>query len=76
MRWLGLILIGAASFSFAGSHCPDPGLREAIIGGDTLNAILLVHKKPKAGAQVRMYASSGKTAWVDHGCVATGMTGD
>jgi Carboxypeptidase regulatory-like domain len=63
MRLLGLIFLCAVSVCFAGSRCPDPRLREATIGGDTVDAMVDLHHKPVAGAQVRLYASSGKTAW-------------
>ena len=38
-------------------------MREATIGGDTIDAAIALRHKPMAGAQVRLYASSGKTAW-------------
>ena len=63
IRQLGLILLCAASACFAGSRCPDPRLREATIGRDTIDAAVDLHHKPRLGAQVRLYASSGKVAW-------------
>ena len=64
MRWPVLTLILAASFCFAGAHCPDPRLREAAIGGDTITGYVVQHKKPLTFAIVRLYSSPGKTAWV------------
>ena len=63
MRWLAFILLAATPLCFAGSACPDPRLREATIGGDTIEASVELHRKPFVGAQVRLYFSSGKTAW-------------
>jgi hypothetical protein len=38
-------------------------LRLAIIGGDTITGGVLIQKKPLKFAQVRLYFSSGTTAW-------------
>jgi hypothetical protein len=39
-------------------------LRLAIIGGDTITGGVLIHKKALKFAQLRLYSSTGKTAWV------------
>jgi hypothetical protein len=38
-------------------------LRQATIGGDTIAGGVLVRKKPLKFAKVRLYFSSGATAW-------------
>jgi hypothetical protein len=63
MRWLTIGLVFSASLGFA-SRCPDPNLRQAVIGGDTINGFVVLHGKPVKFAQMRLYSSSGKTAWV------------
>jgi hypothetical protein len=62
--WSGLLLIFAASLCSAGSRCPDPRQRQASIGGDTIRGGVILHKKAVQFSQVRIYFSSGKTAWV------------
>ena len=64
MRWFAVTLILATSMSLAASRCPDPRLRQAAIGGDAIRGGVLLHKKPLKFAQVRLYFSSGETAWV------------
>jgi len=64
MRWPALTLILAASLCIAAPRCPDPRLRQATIGGDTITGGVTLHKKPVKFAQVRLYSSSGKTAWI------------
>jgi len=64
MRWPALALILATSLCTAESHCPDPRLRQAAIGGGTIAGSVMLHKGPLKFAQVRLYFSSGKTAWV------------
>jgi Carboxypeptidase regulatory-like domain len=64
MHWLALTMILAASLCIAAPHCPDPRLRQATIGGDTITGGVVLHKKPLKFAQVRLYSSSGKTAWI------------
>jgi hypothetical protein len=64
MRWSGFFLIFAASLCLAASRCPDPRLRQASIGGDTIRGGVVLHKKPLKFAPVRIYFSSSKTAWV------------
>jgi hypothetical protein len=39
-------------------------LQEAVIGGNTINGGVVLHKKPLKFAKVRVYSSSGKTAWI------------
>ncbi len=63
MRWSAISLAFLTTLSFA-SSCPDPRVRQAVIGGDTFNGVVLVHGKPVKFAQMRLYSSSGKTAWV------------
>jgi hypothetical protein len=46
------------------SSCPDPNLRQAVIGGETIAGSVVLHQKPLKFAEVRLYAASGKTAWV------------
>jgi hypothetical protein len=63
MRSFGITLVFFASLCYA-SHCPDPNLRQAVIGGDTINGSLILQTKPLKFAQLRLYFSTGKTAWV------------
>ena len=58
-----LTLVLATTLCNAAPRCPDPRLRLAIIGGDTITGGVLIHKKPLKFAQVRLYFSSGTTAW-------------
>jgi hypothetical protein len=51
------------SLSFA-SHCPDLRLRQATIGGDAITGYVILRNGPLKSAQMRLYDSSGKTAWV------------
>jgi hypothetical protein len=44
--------------------CPDPRLQQAVIGGDTIDGSVRLHHKPLKFAQLRLFFSSGKTAWV------------
>ena len=46
------------------SHCPDPRLRQAVIGGDTITGSVVLHGKPLKFAQISLHVSSGKTVWV------------
>ena len=59
-----LTLVLATTLCNAAPSCPDPRLRLAIIGGDTITGGVLIHKKPLKFAQLRLYSSTGKTAWV------------
>ena len=59
-----LTLILAATLCDAASRCPDPKLQEAEIGGNTINGGVVLHKKPVKFAKVRLYSSSGETAWI------------
>jgi hypothetical protein len=63
MNWLALTLIFAVSAGDAVPRCPDPRLRRATIGGDIIIGGVVSHTKPLKFAQVRLYFSSGKTAW-------------
>lgn len=63
MRRSGLLVIFAASLCFAGPRCPDPRQRQASIGGNTIRGNVNLHKKAVKFAHVRIYFSSGKTAW-------------
>jgi hypothetical protein len=58
-----LTLVLATTLCDAAPRCPDPRLRLAIIGGDTITGSVLIHKKPLKFAQVRLYFSSGTAAW-------------
>jgi hypothetical protein len=64
MNWLVLTLILGVSVGNAAPRCPDSRLRTALIGGDTITGGVVLHTKPLKFAQVRLYFSSGKTAWV------------
>ena len=63
MRLIVAILVFVSSLCVA-SHCHDVGLRQAVIGGDTIDGSVILHQKPLKSAQVRLYFSTGKTAWV------------
>lgn len=63
MRWVAITLVLVTSFCFA-SHCPDPRLQEAVIGGDTIDGSVFLQHKHVKFAQIRLYFSTGKTAWV------------
>jgi hypothetical protein len=64
MRRLALVLILAASLCVGATRCPDPRLRQAVIRGDTIAGSVVRRNKPLMFATVRLYSSSGKTAWV------------
>ena len=53
----------ATTLCDAAPRCPDPRLRLAIIGSDTITAGVRIHKESLKFAQVRLYFSSGTTAW-------------
>ena len=59
-----LALILAVTLCNAASRCPDPKQQEAAIGGNTINGGVVLHKKPVKFAKVRLYSSSGETAWI------------
>lgn len=63
MRSFGITLVVFSSLCYA-SRCPDPNLRQAVIGGDTINGSIVLQQKPLKLAQLRLYFSTGKTAWV------------
>ena len=58
-----LTLVLATTLSLAAPRCPDPRSRQATIGGDTITGGVLMHKKSLKFAKVRLYFSSGTTAW-------------
>src|SRR4029077_3352391 len=64
MRRLALVLILAASLCVGATRCPDPRLRQAVIRGDTIAGSVVRRNKALMFAPVRLYSSSGKTAWV------------
>jgi hypothetical protein len=39
-------------------------LRQAVIGGDIIDGSVRLHHKPLKFAQLRLFFSSGKTAWI------------
>ncbi len=59
--WLVLLLALASSVTFA-SSCPDPRLREAFIGGNLIDGIVLLKHKPLKVAAVELY-SGDKLIW-------------
>ena len=65
---LPVALVYFCSLTFAGentSRCPDPRLRQAEIGGDTILGVLRRQGKAVKQAVVKLYfSSSGKTVWV------------
>ncbi len=63
MRALPILTLFLASLGLA-SSCPDPSKRQAVIGGDTIAGNVVLHQKPLKFAEVRLYATSGKVAWV------------
>jgi hypothetical protein len=63
VRCIAITLVFVTSLCFA-SHCPDPNVRQAVIGGDTINGNIVLQQKPLKFAQLRLYFSTGKTAWV------------
>jgi len=64
MRWSALTVILATSLCVAAPRCPDPELRQATIGGDSITGGVLLHKEPLKFARVRLYSSSGKSGWI------------
>ena len=63
MRWIVITFVFLTSVCCA-QHCPDPRLREAAIGGDTVDGGVRLHNKPLKFAQLRLFFSDGKTARV------------
>ena len=57
------MLVFVSTLCFA-SQCPDAMLRQAVIGGGTIEGSVVLHEKPLKSAQVLVYFSTGKTAWV------------
>lgn len=60
---LALALILDASLCVGATRCPDPISRQAVIHGDTIAGSVVRRNKPLVFAPVRLYSSSGKTAW-------------
>jgi hypothetical protein len=63
MRLVAAAVLFVTSLCFA-SDCPDMRLRQAVIGGDTIDGRVILNQKPLKSAQIRLYFSTGKTAWV------------
>jgi hypothetical protein len=63
MRWIAITLVIATSVCYA-NRCPDPRLQQAVIGGETIDGSVRLHNKPLKFAQVRLFFSSGESAWV------------
>ena len=63
MRWIAVVFVFVTSVCCA-KPCPDPRLQHAVIGGDTIDGSVSLHHKPLKFAQVRLFFSNGKTAWV------------
>jgi hypothetical protein len=63
MRWVTVAFVLGTSFCFA-SHCPNPRMQQAVIGGDTIDGDVRLHHKPLKFAQLRLFFSNGTTAWV------------
>src|SRR5580700_6415994 len=69
MRWPVLSVILASSLGTAGSHCPDPTQRLAKSNGESFIAGHvyrhgMLNGKPLKLAEVRIYSSSGQSAYV------------
>lgn len=60
MIWrIGVLLITLVSSCFATSACPDPKMRGAVIGGDSITGVVLLKGKP-VSALVSLYSARGK----------------
>jgi hypothetical protein len=55
--------------SLLAAACPDPRLRSAQIGGDTINAVAMKAGRPLKGVPVRLYNGIGRLLW-------SGVTGN
>jgi hypothetical protein len=64
MKCGAVTVVLALSLCATASRCPDPQLQEAAIGANTINGGVVLHKRPVKCAKVRLYSSSGKTAWI------------
>ena len=53
MRWLTIGLVFFTTLGFA-SRCPDPNLRQAVIGGDAINGIVVLHGQLVKFAHMRL----------------------
>ena len=63
MRSIAITMFLLTSLCFA-SHCPDSRQRQVVIGGDTIDGSVVLHRKALKSALVRLYFSTGQTAWV------------
>jgi hypothetical protein len=63
MRLIAATLVFFSSLCFA-SQCPEVELRQAIIGGDTIDGSVILNHKPLKSAQIQLYFSTGKVAWI------------
>ena len=54
MCWIAITLVFVTSVCYA-NHCPDPGLQQAVIGGDTIDGSVRLHHKPLKFAQLRLF---------------------
>ena len=67
MRYWALAFIVWCSLSVSAqafSRCHDPKGREVAIDEDTISGIVFQNGEPLRHAQVKVYSSTGKTAWV------------
>jgi hypothetical protein len=64
MTCIALTAVLAVSVSVAAARCLDPKLKEAVIGGNTINGGVILHEKPLRFSKVRVHASSRETAWI------------
>ena len=62
--WVAFVVCLSSMSARAGSRCNDPKGREVAISGDTISGIVFQNGKPLKHAQVKIYSSTGKTAWV------------
>jgi|SRR5580698_7546544 hypothetical protein len=63
MPWIAIIVVFVSSICFA-KHCPDPRLQQAVIGGSAINGSARLRQKPLGLAQLRLFFSNGRSAWV------------
>lgn len=64
-RLPSLVAIGIVlSAGCYAQHCPNPNLRQAVIGGDNVDGIVLLHHEPLKFAQLQLFFSNRKTAQV------------
>jgi hypothetical protein len=46
------------------THCPDPRLQRAVIGGNTIEGSVRLRHEPLKFAQLQLFFLNGKTAWL------------